>query len=124
MCQNSWLEQQKATYRFLRLREADPNKAKQWISKTLSARSDVMLISPETGLPMHTSEMASVVMRDLQDKVGSCKAGVASDSSRALAAISKIRASGGFPKGLVPIKGFCQVPFSYQMKLSMKFWTP
>ena len=98
VCQNSWLEQQKATYRFLRLREADPNKAKQWISKTLSARSDVMLISPETGLPMHTSEMASVVMRDLQDKVGSCKAGVASDSSRALAAISKIRASGGFPE--------------------------
>ena len=39
------------------------NKAKQWISKTLSARSDVMLISPETGLPMHTSERASVVMR-------------------------------------------------------------
>ena len=35
-------------------------------------------------------------MRDLQDKVGSCKAGVASDSSRALAAISKIRANGGF----------------------------
>ena len=71
VCQN--------TYRFLRLGEADPNKAKQWISKTLSARSDVMLISPETGLPMHTSEMASVVMRDLQDKVGSCKAGVASE---------------------------------------------
>ena len=93
VCQLSWHEQQKATFRFLRLREADPNKAKQWISKSLSACSDVMLVCPETGLPMQSHEMASVVMRDLQDKVGSCGAGVTSDSSRALAAISKIRAS-------------------------------
>ena len=98
VCQLSWHEQQNPTFRFLRLREADPNKAKQWISKSLSAHSDVMLVSPETGLPMQSHEMASVVMRDLQDKVGSCGAGVTSDSSRALAAISKIRASGGFPE--------------------------
>ena len=76
VCQLSWHEQQKATFRFLRLREADPNKAKQWISKSLSACSDVMLVCPETGLPMQSHEMASVVMRDLQDKVGSCGAGV------------------------------------------------
>ena len=96
--QRSWYEQQKTTHLFLKLRESDPNQAKQWISKTVSAtlNATVMLISPDTGLPLKAHEMASVVMRDLQDKVGSRDANAAPDSRRALVAISKIRAQGGF----------------------------
>ena len=93
-----WVEKQKATRQFLVLRETDPNLAKRWISNAVSSAGDanVLLISDETGQPLPTHEMASAVMRDLQDKVRGSSTGEATESRRSLQEISRIRARGGF----------------------------